>query len=91
MLKFQIEKDNSGEYRWRLRVTNGKVIADGGEGYKNKGDCQLAIDLIRSDVAKAEVEDQTCPGGLPAPTHSPSPAAGVDSYGSPPAARELSP
>ena len=27
-------KDKQGEWRWRLKARNGKVLADSGEGYK---------------------------------------------------------
>jgi uncharacterized protein YegP (UPF0339 family) len=59
MAKFQIYKDNKGEYRWRLRADNGEVIADSNEGYKRKPDCQHAIDLVKRQAPQAEVEDQT--------------------------------
>ncbi len=32
MAKFQIFKDRSGEYRWRLRADNNEIIADSAEG-----------------------------------------------------------
>ena len=34
--KFEIYKDKSGEFRWKLVHTNGQVIANSGEGYKAK-------------------------------------------------------
>lgn len=36
-LKFQIYCDKKGEYRWRLLSSNGKILADSGEGYKRAG------------------------------------------------------
>lgn len=39
-------KDAAGEYRWRLRAKNGRIIADCGEGYKRKRDCKNAYDRI---------------------------------------------
>lgn len=29
-------KDRKGEFRWRLRASNGKIIADSAEGYATK-------------------------------------------------------
>jgi uncharacterized protein YegP (UPF0339 family) len=26
-------KDKKGEWRWRLKATNGRILADSGEGY----------------------------------------------------------
>lgn len=45
---FLIYKDQAGEYRWRLQASNAKVIADSGEGYKNKADCEHGIKLVQA-------------------------------------------
>lgn len=34
----QAYRDSHGEYRWRLKHTNGNVLSDSGEGYKNKAE-----------------------------------------------------
>ncbi len=57
-MKYIIFKDKAGEFRWRLVVTNGKTIADSGEGYRNKADCLHGIDLVKSST-NAEVEEPT--------------------------------
>ena len=59
MASFQIYKDKSGQFRWRLRANNGEIIADSNEGYKEKRSCQHGIDLVKRDAAGAAVEDQT--------------------------------
>ena len=59
MTKFQIYQDRKGEYRWRLRASNGEIIADSNEGYSRKDSCKHGIDLIKQQAAGAEVEDQT--------------------------------
>jgi uncharacterized protein YegP (UPF0339 family) len=41
-MKFHIYKDYKGEWRWRLKVANGKIIADSGVGYATKQVCQTA-------------------------------------------------
>ena len=41
---FEVYKDNGGEYRWRLRAQNTQVIANSGEGYKEKRSCLEAIE-----------------------------------------------
>lgn len=49
---FEIYKDKKGEYRWRLKASNGKIVADSAESYKRKRDCERGIDLVReSDCA----------------------------------------
>jgi len=58
-LKFEVYEDAKKEYRWRLKASNGQVIGASSEGYKAKGDCEKAIDLIKAGAAKAEVEDKT--------------------------------
>ncbi len=59
MADFQIYLDNAGEYRWRMRADNYETIADSGEEYVNKSDCEHGIDLVKRDAADAPVEDQT--------------------------------
>ena len=58
-LKFEEYQDAKGEYRWRLKSTNGQIIGSASQGYKAKADCEHAIDLIKAGAAKAEVEDKT--------------------------------
>lgn len=41
-------KDANGEWRWRLKSSNAKIIADSGEGYKNESDCLAGIDLVKN-------------------------------------------
>ena len=49
---------SSGQYRWRLRADNGKIIANSGEGYHNKADCIHGINLVASSNGTV-IEDQT--------------------------------
>lgn len=44
---FLIYKDAAGEYRWRYQASNTKTIADSGEGYKRKADCEHGIELVK--------------------------------------------
>ena len=59
IMKFQLYKDNKGEYRWRFVAKNGKIIADSGEGYKNKADCEHGINLVKDNAASAPIDDLT--------------------------------
>ena len=34
--KFELYKDEKGEFRWRLVASNGQAMASSGEGYKTK-------------------------------------------------------
>ncbi|HEY7037120.1 MAG TPA: DUF1508 domain-containing protein [Thermomicrobiales bacterium] len=48
MAAFELYRDAKNEYRWRLRARNGRLIADSGEGYHNRADCEHGIDLVRT-------------------------------------------
>lgn len=56
---FELYEDNAGEYRWRLRHSNGNVIADSGEGYASKSGAEDAIERIKQYGADAPVLDVT--------------------------------
>lgn len=51
---FYTYRDSAGEYRWYLKDTNGKKIADSGEGYATEWGCERAaknvIEACRGDV-----------------------------------------
>jgi uncharacterized protein YegP (UPF0339 family) len=53
---FHVYKDNAGEWRWHLKAANGRIVADSGEGYHDRGDCIHAIEIVRS-LYKAPVKE----------------------------------
>jgi uncharacterized protein YegP (UPF0339 family) len=55
---FEMYKDKSGEYRFRLRDGDGGLLAISGKGYEAKSDCQRVIDAIRQSAARAKIDDQ---------------------------------
>ena len=55
-MTFQIYVDNSGEWRWRLRAENGRILADSGEGYHNRQDCWNVVELIKDSAEFAIME-----------------------------------
>jgi len=57
--EFEIYKDASGEFRWRLRAKNGRIIANSGDGYKNKADAEHAIGLVKNATSETKIEDLT--------------------------------
>jgi uncharacterized protein len=59
MATFEIFKDNKKEFRWRLKASNGLIIATSGEGYVAKADCEHGLELVKKDAAKAKVEDKS--------------------------------
>ena len=56
--KFEIYKDKKGEFRFRLKATNGEIIATG-ESYPTKAGCQKGIAAIKKNVPDAPVVDTT--------------------------------
>jgi uncharacterized protein YegP (UPF0339 family) len=54
---FEVYKDKGGEFRFRLKGTDGNLLAISGKGYDKKADCQAVIDAIKKDAAKAKVEE----------------------------------
>ena len=56
--KFELYKDASGKYRFRLKAGNGEIIAVG-EAYESKASALGGIDSIRRNAAEATLVDQT--------------------------------
>ena len=52
--KFEMYVDKAGEFRFRLKATNGQVIAVS-EGYTSKAGCENGIDSVKKNAADAEV------------------------------------
>ncbi|MCO7398307.1 DUF1508 domain-containing protein [Stenotrophomonas maltophilia] len=55
--QFVIYKDTANEFRWRLYAQNGRVVADSGEGYKNRADCVHGARLVASVATGALIWD----------------------------------
>jgi hypothetical protein len=53
---FEIFEDKSGEYRWRLRNSNGNIIADSGEGYASKQKAKQGIQSVKNNASEADIE-----------------------------------
>ena len=55
--KFELYQDKAGEYRFRLKARNGKVIATS-EGYVTKAACENGIDSVKTNAAEAETVEE---------------------------------
>jgi len=55
-MKFEKYRDAKGEWRWRLRRSNGKILADSAEGYKDERDCDHGIELVQYEAPCATIE-----------------------------------
>lgn len=53
--KFEVYADKAGEYRFRLKATNGEVIAVS-EGYKAKDSCLNGVESVKKNAPEAPVE-----------------------------------
>lgn len=53
--KFELYQDKAGEFRFRLKATNGQVIA-ASEGYKTKAKCKNGIASVKKNAPDAVVE-----------------------------------
>jgi len=58
MTSFVVYIDGAGEFRWYLLAENGRKIADSGEGYRVRQDCEDAIRLVKRLVPKAKIDSQ---------------------------------
>ena len=58
-MTFEVYKDKSEEFRWRLKAANGNIMATCGQGYKDKADCMSAIKSIQAGAANAKVDESS--------------------------------
>ena len=54
--KFEVYTDKAGEFRFRLKATNGQIIAVS-EGYKAKASCVNGIESVKKNAPDAPVEE----------------------------------
>ena len=52
--KFEIYTDKAGEFRFRLKATNGQIIAVS-EGYKALASCKNGIESVKKNAPDAEI------------------------------------
>lgn len=52
--KFEIYKDKAGEFRFRLKASNGQIIA-ASEGYIKKDSCKNGIESVKKNAVDAPV------------------------------------
>ena len=59
MRTFKIEfyQDKSKEYRWRLIASNGRTVADCGEGYARLSMCKRAWKAIASKASSGLIKE----------------------------------
>jgi uncharacterized protein len=57
-MTFHIYKDRKKEFRWRLVASNGKTVADSGEGYKRRTMCKKSVMRFALAIVGAEVVEK---------------------------------
>lgn len=55
--KFEIYTDKAGEFRFRLKATNGQIIAVS-EGYKAMASCRNGIESVKKNAPDAPIVEQ---------------------------------
>ena len=50
-MHFEVYRDAANEWRWTLYASNGRKVADSGEGYHNRADCLRGIEIVQSSGA----------------------------------------
>lgn len=54
--KFEVYQDRSGEYRFRLKSKNGRIIGIS-QGYSGKAGCLNGVESVIANAAGAEIEE----------------------------------
>jgi uncharacterized protein len=57
MGKFELYQDVRGEYRWRLKAANGKVVATS-EGYTREYDARRSCKAVQAAATGATIEQK---------------------------------
>ena len=55
MAKFEIYSDAAGEFRWRLKASNGRIVASG-EGYKTHAGAVRGTQALQRAAKSAKVK-----------------------------------
>ncbi|MEY2926668.1 MAG: hypothetical protein RL367_1145 [Pseudomonadota bacterium] len=46
-MQFELYKDKKSEFRWRLRHTNGNILATSSESYKARASANKCIGIVK--------------------------------------------
>ena len=55
--KFEVYADKKGEFRFRLKATNGEIIATS-EGYTSKAGCLNGVESVRKNAVDAAIVEE---------------------------------
>ena len=54
--KFEMYRDKAGQFRFRLKARNGKIVGIS-EGYSSKAGCLNGMESVRKNAVQAEMEE----------------------------------
>ena len=54
--KFEVYQDKQGDYRFRLKASNGQVIASS-QAYKTKKSCINGIESVKKNSVDSKIEE----------------------------------
>lgn len=57
-MKVEFYTDKKDQHRWRLKASNGNIMAVSSEGYKAKADAEKAFDTLKKEAKSAQVVEQ---------------------------------
>jgi uncharacterized protein len=49
-VKVHVHQDDSGDYRWTLKATNGEILSDSAEGYVDRDYCVQRAALLNPEA-----------------------------------------
>lgn len=56
MWKFEIYPDSAGNYRWRLKSSNGQIVASSGESFASRANAERAAENVRDNAGGASID-----------------------------------
>lgn len=64
-MKFEIYREKAhapGDWRWRLKAANGRIVAEGGEGYKRATTLVRTVErhIVRDSAHLGEALERAC-------------------------------
>ncbi len=54
--KIEIYKDKKNEFRWRLLSSNGRTVADSGEGYTRRDNLNRALAVLKTSFQANDLQ-----------------------------------
>ncbi len=55
--KVEIYRDSRREWRWRMKASNGRILADSGEGYRRKASALQGARRVRELIAAGKIKE----------------------------------